>query len=411
MDSSRIVNTYAADGTKLRSVYKTNAATLMFPLGHQCEQEHIDYLERTVDYCGSVRYEHDGTYQNTIVYNTEGYYSQADSAFFAYQKDYQGNIAQVWNVKTGQLVQLNEYFPDGTPTPRTIGEETQPYKYNGNEWVRFNGNDAYDFNARQFQPTLLRFDRPDPLAEKYYDVSPYAFCGGNMVRFTDPTGEDWKISTQTDENEITHVNITITGVVYNNSSYKDINLNNLASTIKSQIESVWTFDTDKYEVNTTANIRVAESADDVTETDHVFQIVDNKRFEKESTAADAAVFGLDIRIKPSTARMTISGENNRTIAHELGHTGGLRHPASKKNPIYIRSTSNNLMTQTGRIADPKNSVNIENDQIQSVIDSYQNKKLNQREFSPLRTLYRLNIGEYKFFPYKKIITPNALRKR
>ena len=178
MDSSRIVNTYAADGTKLRSVYKTNAATLMFPLGHQCEQEYIDYLERTIDYCGSVRYEHDGKHRNTLIYNTEGYYSSADSAFFAYQKDFQGNITQVWNVTTGELVQINEYYPDGTPTPRTIGAEAQPYKYTGNEWVRFNGADMYDFNARMYYPAAPRFSSIDPLAEKYYGISPYAFCGG-----------------------------------------------------------------------------------------------------------------------------------------------------------------------------------------------------------------------------------------
>ena len=51
MDSSRILNTYAADGTKLRSVYKTNAATLLFPIGNLCEQEQVEYATRTIDYC------------------------------------------------------------------------------------------------------------------------------------------------------------------------------------------------------------------------------------------------------------------------------------------------------------------------------------------------------------------------
>ena len=74
-----------------------------------------------------------------------------------YYPDFQGNIAQVWNVSTGQLVQCNEYYADGTPTPRTINSEAQPYKYTGNEWIRTNGYDAYDFNARQYQSTLLRF--------------------------------------------------------------------------------------------------------------------------------------------------------------------------------------------------------------------------------------------------------------
>ena len=70
MDSSRIINTYAADGTKVRTVYRTNAATLMFPLGHQCEQEHIDYLERTVDYCGSVRYRNACIQTYNVMQNT-----------------------------------------------------------------------------------------------------------------------------------------------------------------------------------------------------------------------------------------------------------------------------------------------------------------------------------------------------
>ncbi len=29
---------------------------------------------------------------------------------------------------------------------------------------------------------------PDPLAENYYSVSPYAFCSGNPVNFVDPDG-------------------------------------------------------------------------------------------------------------------------------------------------------------------------------------------------------------------------------
>jgi len=31
----------------------------------------------------------------------------------------------------------------------------------------------------------------DSLAEKYYSISPYAYCGGNPVNFVDPNGMDW----------------------------------------------------------------------------------------------------------------------------------------------------------------------------------------------------------------------------
>lgn len=38
-------------------------------------------------------------------------------------------------------------------------------------------------------PTPARWTTPDPLAEKYYSVSPYAFCAGNPVKYLDFNGE------------------------------------------------------------------------------------------------------------------------------------------------------------------------------------------------------------------------------
>ena len=32
----------------------------------------------------------------------------------------------------------------------------------------------------------------DPLVEKYYPISPYAYCGDNPVNRTDPDGREWK---------------------------------------------------------------------------------------------------------------------------------------------------------------------------------------------------------------------------
>ena len=46
-----------------------------------------------------------------------------------------------------------------------------------------------DFGARQYSPTLRRWMTPDPLSEKYYGVSPYAFCSDNPVNFVDSDGE------------------------------------------------------------------------------------------------------------------------------------------------------------------------------------------------------------------------------
>ena len=56
---------------------------------------------------------------------------------------------------------INSYAADGTPAPRTAGAGLQPFKYNGNEWIRSAGLNAYDFNARLYciRPDLRHRDR------------------------------------------------------------------------------------------------------------------------------------------------------------------------------------------------------------------------------------------------------------
>ena len=67
----------------------------------------------------------------------------------------------------------------------------QPYKYGTKELDRQNGLDLYDFEARQQDPMLGRFTTIDPMSEKYYSISPYAYCAGNPVLYGDPSGMKW----------------------------------------------------------------------------------------------------------------------------------------------------------------------------------------------------------------------------
>ncbi len=53
------------------------------------------------------------------------------------------------------------------------------------------GLDEYDSEARWFYPAIMRTTTIDPLAEKYYSISPYAWCGNNPVKFIDPDGLEW----------------------------------------------------------------------------------------------------------------------------------------------------------------------------------------------------------------------------
>ena len=52
------------------------------------------------------------------------------------------------------------------------------------------GLNTYDYDARQHDPILARWDRMDSLCEKYYSTSPYAYCVNNPVKNIDPDGED-----------------------------------------------------------------------------------------------------------------------------------------------------------------------------------------------------------------------------
>jgi RHS repeat-associated protein len=72
-----------------------------------------------------------------------------------------------------------------------VGASAQNRKYNGKEFVEMHGWDEYDSEARWMYPAIMRTSTLDPLAEKYYSTSPYAWCGGNPVRMVDPDGMDW----------------------------------------------------------------------------------------------------------------------------------------------------------------------------------------------------------------------------
>lgn len=62
------------------------------------------------------------------------------------------------------------------------------YLFNGKEWQAQDAINMYDYGARFYQPRYGRWLAVDPLAEKYYSVSPYAYCAGNPVNHIDYEG-------------------------------------------------------------------------------------------------------------------------------------------------------------------------------------------------------------------------------
>ena len=114
--------------------------------------------------------------------------------FCYYDQDHLGNVRQVTEAdgsKQGVVIQRMNYYTFGAEfCDNSSKSYVQNHKYNGKEVDRMHGLDTYDYGVRQYDPTLYRWDRMDPHCEKYYNVSPYAYCHNNPVMMIDPDGKD-----------------------------------------------------------------------------------------------------------------------------------------------------------------------------------------------------------------------------
>jgi len=109
-----------------------------------------------------------------------------------YIQDHQGNNRVVFN-QSGTIEQTNHYYPFGMTFGEGIDNSDNRYKYNGKELDRMHGLDLYDYGARHYDAAIGRWGVIDPLAEKYYSISPYAYCGNSPIRFIDPNGKEIRI--------------------------------------------------------------------------------------------------------------------------------------------------------------------------------------------------------------------------
>ena len=88
---------------------------------------------------------------------------------------------------TEELLQTVNYYPYGMPFPETAN--IQPYKYSQKELDMANDLNQYDFGARWYSHSTALFTTQYPLAEKYYALSPYTYCGDNPINNVDINGD------------------------------------------------------------------------------------------------------------------------------------------------------------------------------------------------------------------------------
>ena len=112
--------------------------------------------------------------------------------FHYYNQDHLGNNLELVN-ENGIIEQVTNYYPFGAPycDNTNTNADLQPYKYNGKELDLTHGLNTYDYGARQYNSIVPSWTSVDPLAEKYYNISPYVYCGNNPVNIIDPNGMEW----------------------------------------------------------------------------------------------------------------------------------------------------------------------------------------------------------------------------
>jgi RHS repeat-associated protein len=150
-------------------------------------------VTQTTDYVGNKLFENNVLDRIFV----DGGYIKNDTYYF-YETDHLGSNRLTVS-QTGTASDRSDYYPYGMQmahndpnqgaTQQIDGYAKTSFKFNGKELDVMHGLNLYDSQARMQDPTLGRFTTVDPMAEKYYNISPYAYCGDNPVNAIDINGD------------------------------------------------------------------------------------------------------------------------------------------------------------------------------------------------------------------------------
>lgn len=188
-----IINSYLSDGRLINETMREYYLAQVKRYDRVTGDTIIVYMPRLVS---SVSRRHLGDFIIEAGKNPRSYYdwgyvewlSDSTVQYYYYERDHQGSVRTVRDASFG-VVQSTAYTVSGLPMTRIYSGVGDHHLHTGKPWQDTGGLAWYNNRARWYDPITMRFLTPDPLADKYHDISPWAWCGNNPLRYSDPSGK------------------------------------------------------------------------------------------------------------------------------------------------------------------------------------------------------------------------------
>lgn len=185
-DQKKITYIYDANGVKNKKIVNDqgNLTTTEYAGNYVYKSDLLQFFNHPEGYV-----EPDGSGGYDYVYQ---YRDHLGSVRLSYaDTDNNGSIDP-----SSEILSENNYYPGGlthkgynSVVSSNANSSAEKYKYQGQELEEELGKDTYAYQWRDYDPALMRFNKIDRFAEKYYPVSPYAFAANNPIVYREIQGD------------------------------------------------------------------------------------------------------------------------------------------------------------------------------------------------------------------------------